>query len=276
MTVLTTEKKERQAVAKKSFITDFHHLLELLERRTPFAFNRFSDGELFILQNKELILGDNLIKIGTESRTGPYKPEDFKHYNPSVHGYYRDRLVEAFCHRQENYFKGLSCQCCVGKNNFKWQLDMLSEDSSDKFLTWANLFVNGNYGRFISEMFPLFSRYPGVFVCNEAANLSGLDFIKKDFRVGYNAMINDYGMISQIADWIRNSKIEGYLFLFSASTFSKLAIHQLFREFPKNTYLDVGTTLNGFINMSTERQYLGDFWYEKESPADTFKVCRWT
>lgn len=259
----------------KSFVNEFYHLLKLLEAGTPFAFNRFSDGELFILQNKELVLGDNLIKIGDQTRGGPYKKEDFKHYDPQEHGFYRDRLIEALQHRQDKYFKGLGCPCCIGKNDFLWQFQMLSEDVCDAHLTWANLLVNGNYPRFLEEMYPVFCRYRTVYICNDSADLSSLPFVVKDFRVGYNAMINDYGKIQEIADWIRANNIENHLFIFSASTFSKFAIHQLFRDFPRNTYIDVGTTLNGFIRMSTERQYLGDYWYEKNSPSDIYKICRW-
>ena len=262
-------------MSEKSFTNDFYTILELLKKGTPFAFNRFSDGELFILQNKELILGDNLIKIGEKVSAGPYVKEDHKHFNPKEHGFVRDRLLEAFKHRQVGYYKGLGCPCCIGNDNFLWQFKVLSEDKAEANLTWSNLLVNGNYPRFINEMFPVFSRYPVVFIGNEKAELSALPFVVKSFKVGYNAMINDYPLIEKMKDWIRMNKIQGHLFLFSASSFSKMAIHQLYSEFPLNTYLDVGTTLNGFINMSIERQYLGDYWYRKPSPSDIFKICRW-
>jgi len=48
----------------KNFEDDFYRLLHLLKTREPFAFNRFSDGELYMLQNKEVILGDHMVKIG--------------------------------------------------------------------------------------------------------------------------------------------------------------------------------------------------------------------
>lgn len=259
----------------KSFESDFYKLVDLLKARTPFAFNRFSDGELVILKNQELALSDNLIQVGNKIWSGPYVKEDFKHFDPAQHGFYKDRLIDSFLHQQKNYFKGISCRCCVGEADLKWQFDLLKQDKNDPFLTWSNLLVNGNYPKFIDEMFPLFSNYKTVFICNEKANLSPLPFVVKDFRVGYNAMINDYGVIAKIAEWIRSENISGHLFLFSASSFSKMAIHQLFKEFPNNTYIDVGTTLNAFMNMTIERQYLGDYWYEKMSPSDIFKICVW-
>jgi hypothetical protein len=262
-------------VPHKDFEDDFYKLLDLLIKKVPFAFNRFSDGELFIFQNKELKLGDNLIKVGEKAWSGPYKKEDHKHFEPSKHSFYRDRLFEAFLHRQNFYFKGISCACCVGQENLDWQLEQLQESKSDPHLTWANLLVNGNYSKFVNEMFPHFASYKTIFICHESADLSALPFLVKDFRVGYNAMINDYEKIDQIKRWVAENDIIGHLFLFSASSFSKMAIHQLYKDFPQNTYIDIGTTINSFIGMSVERQYLGDYWYEKPSPADIYKICVW-
>lgn len=256
----------------KTFKNDFCKIKELLSARIPFAFNRFSDGELFILQDKELILGDNIVKVGQKITTGGYKKEDHKHFDPAKHGFYRDRLIDSFKFCKNNYFKGISCKCCVGQEDFKWQLDFLK--GHDQNLTWANLFLNANYENFVNEIYPLFNNYKTVFICNEKADLSQMPFIVKDFRVGYNAMINNYNLIEEIKNWITTNKITGYLFLFSASSFSKLAIHQLYEFCDQNTYIDVGTTLNHLMNMSLDRSYLKEYWLG-EKGLDSKKICVW-
>ena len=256
----------------KSFEGDFYKLYNLLKDREPFAFNRFSDGELYILQNKELILDAKQVKIGSQITKGIYKEEDHKRFHPAEHSFYRDRLVDSFKFKRKNYFKGLSCRCCVGDENFQWQLDFHG-DYDDNF-TWANLLVNGNYPKFIREMYPLFNNFKTVFICNKRAELSVLPFVVKDFRVGYNAMVNDYGLIETIKHWIDDNKIEGYLFLFSASSFSKMAIHQLYEHCDRNTYIDAGTTLNPFVKLSLDRTYLRQFWLG-EKGGDLNKICIW-
>jgi len=256
----------------KNFESDFYNVLNLLKIREPFAFNRFSDGELYILQNKELILDAEQVKVGQTVTKGIYKEEDFKKFHPKEHSFYRDRLVDAFKFKRRNYFKGLSCRCCVGDENFQWQLDFHGE--YDRNFTWSNLFVNGNYAKFIHEMYPVFNEYKTVFICNENADLSVLPFLVNDFRVGYNAMVQDYGLIEVIKSWITENNIEGYLFLFSASSFSKMAIHQLYEFCDKNTYIDVGTTLNPFMNMRVDRTYLKSFWLG-EKGSDINKICIW-
>jgi hypothetical protein len=160
----------------------------------------------------------------------------------------------------------------VGKEAFDWQVDLHGGD--DESLTWANLWVNGNYPAFIMNTLPIFYSKDCVFVGHESADTSKLPFIKKDFRVGYNAMINDYGKIEDIKNWIRENNIENHLFLFSASTFSNLAIYELFKEFPNNSYVDIGTCLTPMMNMPTERDYLKGFWSYRGS-ASLNQICKW-
>lgn len=256
----------------KNFREHFRFFYNKLLTKENFAFARYSDGEMFILQNKELKLDDGIIQIGNQVQWGPYKRDDFKHFNPAEHGFYQKKLVEAFKHRQENYYKGISCSCCVGKESFNWQIQLHGGD--DESLTWANLWVNGNYPLFIQYVLPAFYNRECVFVGNQNATISNFPFFVKDFRVGYNAMINDYHKIDEMKNWISENNIENHLFLFSASTFSNLAIYELFKEFPNNSYVDIGTCIAPMINMPTQRSYLQAFWNYATSD-DLQKICVW-
>lgn len=242
------------------FVRDFYKLLNLLKAGEPFAFNRFSDGELYILQDKEVILDAKQVKIGPLVWDGRYQHEDHKRFHPEEHSFYRDRLIDAFKFEKHNYFRGLCCRCCVAEEDYQWQMNFLNLKHHDPHITWVALLANGNYPRFIREMYPVFNDYKTVFVCNEKADLSVLPFLVKDFRVGYNAMVNDYGLIETMKNWIDENEIKGHLFLFAAASFSKMAIHQLYEHCDKNTYLDVGTALNPFMNMRLDRTYLSEFW----------------
>jgi len=256
----------------KNFRGDFVKLKTKLENKEHFAFSRYSDGEMYILQNKELVLDQGLIQIGDEKQGGVYQAPDFKHFDPKEHGFYQQKLVESLQYKQPNYYRGISCSCCVGKEQFDWQVDLAGGD--DETLTWANLWVNGNYPLFITHILPIFYSRDCVFIGHEDANLDRLPFFVKDFRVGYNAMINDYGKIEEIAEWIRENNIENHVFLFSASSFTNLAVYQLFREFPNNTYIDIGTCLTPMMDMPTHRGYLQAFWNYRPN-QDIQKICVW-
>jgi len=256
----------------KNFREDFLKLKTKLENKENFAFSRYSDGEMYILQNKELVLGDNLIQIGDKKQSGPYQPADFKHFDPKEHSFYQQKLVDSLQYKQPNYYKGISCSCCVGKENFDWQVELAGGD--DESLTWANLWVNGNYPLFIFHILPIFYSRDCVFVGHHNANLDRLPFFVKDFRVGYNAMINDYDKIKEISEWIKTNNIKNHLFLFSASTFTNLAVVELFRDYPDNTYIDIGTCLTPMMDMPTHRGYLQAFWNYRPN-QDIQKICVW-
>jgi len=87
-------------------------------------------------------------------------------------------------------------------------------------------------------------------------------------------MSNNYDTIETIASWIRENNIENHVFLFSAASFTNLAIYQLFREFPNNTYIDIGTCLTPMMQMPTHRGYLEAYWGYRGG-KDLQKICKW-
>jgi hypothetical protein len=257
---------------QKHFRQHFVKFTEMIRNDEHFGFARYSDGELFILENKILKLDNNIIQIGNDINKGFYQSQDFKHFNPETHSQFREKLIEAYKHCQPNYYKGISCKCCVGDSAFKFQLDLHGGD--DESLTWANLWVNGNYPLFVTHTLPiLYSKYC-VFVGHKDASIDKLPFIVKDFRVGYNAFVNDYDKIDEIRKWIKDNNIQNHIFLFSASTFTNLAVYELFRDFPNNSYVDIGTCLTPMMNMPTQRGYLEAFWGYRGG-ADIQKICIW-
>jgi hypothetical protein len=78
------------------------------------------------------------------------------------------------------------------------------------------------------KLYRLFKNKKVIIVVNESANIKKLPFnVVKDFRVGTNSFINDYPLIETIKNYIIENKIEDYLFLVSAASFSNLLIHEL-------------------------------------------------
>lgn len=239
----------------KDFKEHFFLLFNKLKNNENFGFSRFSDGELRIMQNQELVLGDGYNKIGDVISSGNYFLEDRKHVDPKIHPHVVDKLMESYQFKKHNYYVGLSCRCCVGEKDFKQMIDWRGGD--DEFLTWSNLWVNGNYDLFKEYMIPEFSNHKIVYVLNENANLGGLPFkVVKDFRVGENCIVNEFNKHEEIAQWIEENKIKNHVFLFSASSLSNFMIYELFKKYDQNTYIDVGTTLNIELGMKGVRQYL--------------------
>lgn len=230
-----------------------------------FAFSRFSDGELRIMQNKELILGPDFNKIGGRRRKSRYEPEDRKHFDPKEHQHVREKLMEAYTYKAKNYYVGLSCRCCVGERDFKQMVKWRGGD--DEYLTWANLWVNANYPLFVEHMIPEFKNHDIVMICNKNADFVGLPFgVVKDFRVGDNCIVNDFFLWDDVALWIEDGYITDHTFLFSASSLSNIMIYELYKRYPQNTYIDIGTTLNPYLGMKSTRGYI---------TGKNRKVCVW-
>ncbi len=56
----------------KIYKEEFNKLLSLIRLGTPFSFSRFSDGEVTILRNKKLVLGDGFFIQGDLHGEHPY------------------------------------------------------------------------------------------------------------------------------------------------------------------------------------------------------------
>ena len=88
----------------KTFEGHLELFREKLSKGENFAFTRFSDGELFILQNKRLELNENHYIIGNNLGMGRYNEEEQKKFNPETHSENRQMLINSLKHQQENYF----------------------------------------------------------------------------------------------------------------------------------------------------------------------------
>lgn len=260
----------------KTFEGDFEKLKNKLTAGENFGFARFSDGELYIIGNVRLEIGTDHYQIGEGKHGGVYGQEETKSFVPGQHEFFRQRLIDSLRFRKPNYYKGISCRCCVGQQGFDYQLAIHGGD--DESLTWSNLFINGNYRRYMEEIVPVFKSKKVVMIVNETANLDKLGFdIVKDFRVGSNCFINNYSIIEEISEWIQKNDIKDHLFLVSAASLSNLIVHQLFDKFDQNSYMDIGSSLNPLMDMQGwkgSRTYLLEYW-ENTGNSILNQKCIW-
>ncbi|MHC4735316.1 MAG: GNAT family N-acetyltransferase [Planctomycetota bacterium] len=264
----------------KDFKKDLDLFCEKLDNEENFAYVRFSDGEADILKNIKLVISDDYVIEGDFTHNFGYPKEDHKHFDPEEHSFVRDKLVESFVFSKDNYYTGIACPCCIGGHQtHAWMKKQTKR--TNEFLTWANLFVNGNYATFIDKVVPILSKRKVVLICSKnadikkASNELGFDIVK-DFRVGENCIVNDHFLIDEIKEWIDRENIQDHVFLFSASSLSEILIHELFKDYDKNTYLDIGTTLHPFFGLGYDRDYLKGHFFDNHISKDSEKICIWT
>ena len=254
----------------KDYRKAFDIILDKVRDKSNFAFTRFSDGELFIMQNKHLLLAEDHYITGNIVGANRYTEEEQKEFKPDEHQFYREKLIEAYQHTQEYYYKGIctSTDGHVGKENFDWMVEYHGGDHEN--LTYSNLLINANYQRFIEEMVPLFVGRDIIYVVNKLANVSKLPFeVKKTFEIGTNCMINDYNVVEDIKTYIADNNIKDHIILCSAASLSNYVIYECFRESSENTFLDIGSCLNPLLDLEGwkfTRGYLTSYWLNAQSP----------
>ena len=254
----------------KDYKKSFDFLLEKIKNKENFAFTRFSDGELFILQNKTVVLAQNHYVTGDIKGSNVYTIEEQKEFHPEQHSFYRDRLMESYIHNQDGYYKGIctSTDGHVGKENFDWMIDCHGGDHEN--LTYANLLINANYKRFIEEMVPLFADRQILYVVNENANVDKLPFsVDHSFHIGSNCMINNYDTVEEVKSYIGDNNIQDAIILCSAASLTNYVIYECFKENSNNTFLDIGSCLNPLLDLEGwkhTRGYLTSYWLNSSSP----------
>lgn len=230
----------------KSFRDDIEFILNKLKNRESFSFSKFADGEYKVLRNERITNCDRWT------------------FNPTIHKQEHQYLLDSYQYKHEDYYVGLSCPCCQPIDHINWMRNNVRTQN----VTWANIFVNGNYEFFKQNFFTEFDKWNGnvTIVANEAGLNKKLPF-----------QINHYLPI-QIGAWFRPQldhiltilreqavTSNGQLFLFSAGPLGNILAHQLHLVNKNNTYLDIGSTINPWIT-GNNRGYLQN---------NTNKVCIW-
>jgi len=262
----------------KDFTKEFDKLLSLVSSKEPFAFSRFSDGEVTILRNKKLTLGDGFFVQADVHGENPYKvpentypEEERKHFDPESDSKFQKRLVESFVFKKRNYFKGIPPQNGIFDTNHSWSFCVgMYGDKDHEHLSFTNVMINDNYKRFIYEMLPVFKNKKIVLVSNENSDLSDLPFdIVKHFPIGSNCIKNNLDLVEECKVWIQENGIKNHIFLFSASSLSNILCHELYKDFDNNQYMDIGSSLGPYLRLEGwkgTRTYLHTFWSNPNNP----------
>ena len=79
-----------------AYVDDFFTLLNKLKSNEHFAFVRYSDGEVFVMQNKKVVLAEDHVEVGDIRYNFGYSHDDYKEFLPERDGVVRQRLLESW------------------------------------------------------------------------------------------------------------------------------------------------------------------------------------
>jgi hypothetical protein len=142
----------------------------------------------------------------------------------------------------------------------------MCEQPQDR-LTWANLWVNRNYRYYLSDILPAYSKKKTVLYCHENGDLGSLPFTpSKVFPISEDAWGRNWNLVEDSKQYIANNSIEDHVFLFCCGPFGNILCHQLTEFSDKNTYLDIGSTLNPFLKCEgfSRDYYMGNNFFANQ------------
>ena len=210
----------------QDFLTDFD---QFDFRGRPFAFVRFGDGERSICRGVPLTNCDGWRYDGAASQ-------------------FAADLNASLAHVDPDYYIGISDGCC-DRAARDWFLERIRVPLEQ--ITFANIFVNGNYRRF------------------RQLDLSGTVLVSStggDFTVPEHLINSDFdldGLVDELLDVDRP-------ILMAAGPASCVLIHKYWlRPGPKQTIVDVGSALDEVTKGRKTRGY-----HHPGSPT-AGRICRW-
>lgn len=232
----------------KDFTEEIYKFHNKLLSRNPFAFAKAADGELAAIKNISLNNG--------EFSNGAYVPQEL-----------RDQLLNSLCYKDENYFLGVICPCCCNRDGRSEDMILLSQQPFSQ-LTYANLFVNANYEIYKETFLKSYQDWDIHLIAHQSSKIENLPFkVEKFYPIERNAWVNNYSLIRDLQEQNLSNK----LFLFCCGPFGNLLTHQLFSVNKNNTYLDIGSTLNPWLQSEGFKR---DYYLDGNSKFKNRK-CVW-
>ena len=226
---------------------DYRFLSNLLYTRKPFTFIRFSDGEMEIVRNHPLFIGDGLISWSKGEFEFGYPDFDKKEFIPERDSKLREDLLASARFKSEYFFKGIP----TSHNKAIMDRDLLVELNGNTLtnLTFADLFINQNFLKFRRKTYPLFHKFENVsYLGNFRANPTLANPRWKLIPLQDNFFANYENVLESCMNALQ-SLPDYSLVLSSASSLTNILGYKI-QGFRRDlTFFDVGTSLHDLVGL---------------------------
>ena len=210
-----------------------NYFINKIKNKENFSLLRFADGEY------QVLLNNNLTNI--DKWTFSKNSILFKHLN------------DALTLNNTNVYYGIS-----GPSDNKDMCNFYYKNiNNDNNITYANVFVNENYKRWINFL-ETYEEDCFLIACNKPANskIGKMNIIGNllidEFLV--NKWDSEYIKYFNKLDKLANQYINT-IFLISAGPLSEVFIHKLYLVNPQNIYIDVGSSIDKYVKNKVTRDY---------------------
>ena len=226
---------------------DLKALLVALKRDKNFCYVRFSDGEMEILRNQELIIGPNYVKSSAGTVNFSYPVYDYKNFSPERDVMFRKRLLESACYTAPGYIKGIPT---AGNSAVVDRNLMIEWNNGVPWnLTFADLLINSNFKRFRRNFLPLFKEMRDVYVITNFRAKMQSDLENWKLIPVPDNFISSYEADIERIKSILKEVPPNSLILSSASSLSNLLGFEIWKIRQDITFIDIGTSLHDVIGL---------------------------
>lgn len=222
----------------------------ILDPKASFAFNRYGDGEQAIISQEAINASQDNWKI----EAGPSKIST-------------DLAETLKNHRGQPFYYGFaSIDSVESLEGF-----LIQTEQDLNYITYANLFVNSNYGATKKLIDKLVDGKGGdvVIIAHEDGKANSKKF--KTLKQFMSVMCSLIQCQSEGPAWYENNrdivmdewramaaKYTDTLFLVSCGPLAKVAVSVMWNTNPNNRYVDVGSSIDEVLKGSKTRSYMYD------------------
>lgn len=230
----------------------------------PFSFSRFSDGELFMLLGKEIRLTPRGAWIDGKQVNGQrYAEHDCKTFIPSSDVDVVEQLGKAYRYKRDGYIVGMPYACCVGEEMFR---QLIAKYGSPDLHTTANLFTDNNYDAFIRKTVRVLQGRDIILVAHQSARTELFPRLVSHVGIAADSGKQWKAVHKELRKIIfESNNREDLVVLASASYMSNILCYKIAEEFKEVTFLDIGTSLHPLLGLGHIRQYLIEYWNDRDS-----------
>jgi len=229
----------------KDYKKDIEIIYNAIKDGENITFSKYCDGEMSVMENNSI-----------NNKEFWFDP------NSMIDIAKRNALIKSLQFKHPQYFIGVMCPKVFGIESHR-QMKFLS-GQEESHITWADVFVNSNYKYYVENIIPLFAHREIVLVCNSKAKVQNLPFKPSYFfYVQNNAWGENWEMIEEVKSV--SEKKKDAIFLFCCGPFGNILAYELTKHNDKNTYLDIGSTLNPWLQSAgfERHYYMGDNFFSR-------------
>jgi hypothetical protein len=224
----------------KDFNQDFEFFTNLIKSNTNFAYARYADGEVGIMNGKQIGVGSQAYHID-------------KWQSPDALTKTGIELLETLNHNESNYYYAISAH----SDNIEDYNFLSTKISNPNNITFANLWINSNYQKM--KYFYENLEKDIYLICNKNAKKENFPFnvievfpFPDNCVEFWDSLGEDY--FKDLNEYI--SQVQNKTFFISCGPISEILIHRLFKNNPNNQYIDVGSSIDEYVHGYQTRPYM--------------------